>query len=198
MGAKLDKKKKRQKEREMRRHLNAKQKFIKFVQSTPLYRDVDKKEIAQRKREAIEHMKFLEKNKVTKQEIKKWLKDVPKKNKQQAMSIATTMLAGSVPVFHMAMMAGVTDVAQAVQPIAGAVEPYFIPLMAIGVGLPLAHDIWHLKSMKHVRLKLKELGKWTDHEIEMIINHLRHHKKKKPRMMHGVSKHHVKKLHKVM
>ena len=200
MGTKMkDKKQKKKQMREKRKlkHMTPKQKFIHFIQSTPLFRDVSKKEIAERRRAKIAYMRYLEKNKISQKQVKDWLKDLPH-HKQEIFSLSTTMLGATVPAFYMTMAGNFIPMAQMLQPIAGAVEPYFVPLMGIGVGTALAYDLWHLKSMKHVRMKLKKLGKWTDQEIDMIIGHLRHHKKKSPKMLHGVSRHHVKKLHKVM
>lgn len=179
------------------KHLTPKQKFIKFVLDSPLFKETDQRVIARREREAKEHMKFLEKHKVTKKELKEWFKNVPKKHKQEAFSLAATMLALTVPTYYMSAIGELKEVAYAVAPIAGVVEPYAVPLFAAGVGTALAYDLWHTPHSQ-VRAKLKKLGKWADHEIDWIMAHLKRHKKKNPKMFHGVKRHHMKKLHKVM
>jgi len=186
--------------REKMMHKGAKAKFIRFIQSTPLYRDVDEKTLARRRKEVLEHKRFLMKNKITKKEIKQWFKDIPMKHKREAISLATGMVGSGLIAPGMLIAVGYHEVTPAIIPIAQAVAPYAPyagPLVAFGLGSALVYDLWHMPHSQ-VSAKLKKLGKWTDHEIEWIVSHLKRHKKKNPKMFHGVSKHHVKKLHKVM
>lgn len=132
-----------------------------------------------------------------KKEVRKWVTELPK-HKQEAISVASIGVASTVPASAMIARSGMLiGEVPVILPIAQVVEPYWAPLMALGVGSALAYDIWHAPHSQ-VKAKLKKLGKWTEHEIDFIVSHLRHHKKKNPKMMHGVSKHHMRKLKKVM
>ena len=172
--------------------LTTKEKIIKAILDR-LTKDVSKKAIEAEKR----RLKYLEKNKLTPKELKEWAKRLPH-HKQEMFSLGAT-LAGSAPVvvrsgFSKEFTKGA---AVALTPYIMQLEPYAIPLMATGIGTALAYDLWHLKE-KQIRAKLKKLGKWTDKEIDWIISHIKRHKKKNPKLMHNIKRHHAAKLKRIM
>ncbi len=116
--------------------------------------------------------------------------------KQKVFTFATTGTGAVYPVVVGTMSINPATVS-ALLPVTKAMQPYCVPLIAVGVGTALAYDLWHMPHGS-VRKKLKSMGRWADHEIDFILSHLRHHKKKNPKMFRNIKKYHVKKLRKMV
>lgn len=193
-----------------------KDKFLNFVLGK-ISQDVSSKELARRKRAKAEYHRYIMRHKITNQEIRAWARTLPKRKHEifalTAGTLGTIPLAVllseapkyvvSTPIASSILGGGAellveSGVPATLGPIASVIGPFTAPLLAAGIGTALAYDLWHLKSASAIRTRLKKLGKWTDHEIDWIVAHIRHHKKQNPRLLHGVRKQHMKRLEKVM